>query len=241
MPNNLRKSCYVGAAAGVMPLLVSFISVDAELILENFAPLIAAGYVIKSLGLMILGAFVVYVNSELDYKKAFQLGIMAPALVIGTMNANSLNKEKAINEYFQNAQNNQILSTDTPVNSGWNFSDKFEFSLLNTAYAAETDPLIGKHNKPSSGKLLWYGISGSLSESWFVIVGSHKDEAKAQTQAEQLLSKGYDARVFPPFGKNEYYAVAIGSYVEIDEAKMLKYEAIKGGLAKDSYLWRWKN
>lgn len=243
MTREIKIACFIGAIAGATPLLISLISVDAELIVDNFVPKIFIGYMIKTIGLMLLGAFVVFVNSECDLKKAFQLGIMAPALVVGTLNANNFNEAKDEISGLESELENQRKPAGTPINSDaiLFIHPEYGFSIIKSAYASEENALIGMHNEPSTARLLWYGITGNISNGWFVIVGSHKNELDAENQAKQFQNKGYDARVYPPFGNNEYFGVVIGAYLPINIARELRDKAVNDGLPKDSYLWKWKN
>ncbi|WP_300673909.1 SPOR domain-containing protein [Desulfoluna sp.] len=236
-----KKCVFIGAFAAIMPILANLVSIDAALITSSFKTTIMIGYVIKVIVLMILGGFIVYINTETDNKKAFQLGVMAPAIVIGMLNANNLkNAEDEINvlkkqdSKFESSQ--LYLSPDSEL-----LSHKFTLtkclSFCSTAYA---NTLIGQHGTPSKAKLIWYGISGNISNGWFVFVGSYKNKDDAKEQAASLRSKGYDAQVIEPFGSNKYYGVALGSYITLDEAEKLKTQALQDGLPEDTYLWKWK-
>jgi len=238
MTKEIKIACLIGAAAGVTPLLVSLISVDAEMIVDNFVPRIFVGYMIKAIGLMALGAFVVFVNSEVDFKKAFQLGIMAPALVVGTMNANNFSDAKQ--EII--GLESELESKRTPPGDGaMLFQPPIPgFSIFSQAYAASIDVSVGQHNEPSTGSLLWYGITGNISNGWFVIAGSFKKESEAEARAKQLREEGFDARVYPPFADSEYFGVVIGAYLTIKDARALRRKAIDKGLPEDTYLWKWR-
>jgi hypothetical protein len=242
MARDIKTACCVGAVAGITPLLVSLISVDAELIVNGFDPKILIGYLIKVAGMMALGAFVVFVNSESDFKKAFQLGLMAPALIVGTINASNFSDAKKELLNLEEELENRISTNGAvPQNAAYIFQDKaFGFSLISDAYAESTSALIGKHNKPSAGRMVWYGISGNISNGWFVIVRSHEQKRAANEEAKSLRHRGYDARVLPPFKESGHYGVAIGSYLTLNKARELRKKAIEDGLSKSTYLWKWK-
>ena len=232
-----KKACIVGAVSGISPLLVSLVNVDAELIINGFERHILIGYIIKAIGLMILGAFVVFVNSEVDLKKACQLGKMAPAFILGALNTNNLSESK-----------NEVLQLEKELESKNNLShDKtvmlhkqLSFALINSANAANHELKKGIHNTLSTSKLIWYGVTGNIADGWCVFVGSHKNESDAKKQVKELALRGYDARIYPPFRENKHYGVTIGSYLTIEQARKLKREAIADGLQKDIYLWKWK-
>ena len=79
-----------------------------------------------------------------------------------------------------------------------------------------------------------------MNNRWFVIAGSHKSEQSALNQVQELKIKGYDAELYNPYSDSEYFGVVIGSYLSLDEAKKLKAKAVKDGLPKDIYLWKWR-
>jgi cell division protein FtsN len=116
----------------------------------------------------------------------------------------------------------------------------FGFSLISNAYAERPNKLIGTHNTPSTARKVWYGISGNITNGWFVMVGSHKQKTEADGEAQELRNMGYDARVFPPFEDINNYSVAIGSYLTLKEANALRKKAIKAGLPESIDLWKWK-
>jgi hypothetical protein len=242
MARDIKIACCVGAVAGITPLLVSLISVDAELIVSGFDTKIFVGYLIKVAGMMALGAFVVFVNSESDFKKAFQLGLMAPALIVGTINASNFSDAKQEILNLESELENRV-STNGSIrqDAAYIYKDSvFSFSLISNAYAGSANTLIGKHNKPSAGRMVWYGIAGNIPNGWFVIVGSHKQKREAAEEAQKLRDGGYDARVLPPFKGSDNYKVAIGSYLTLNNARELRKKAIEDGLSKSTYLWKWK-
>jgi hypothetical protein len=240
MTREIKIGCSIGAMAGITPLLVSLISVDVELLADIFVPAIVIGYLIKAIGLMVLGAFVVFVNSESDYKKAFQLGLMAPALVVGTINANNFSEAKKEIIDLESELGNRASVTITPEGETTSFFQRINFSLISSAYADSSNTLIGKHDNPTTANLLWYGMSGKVDNAWFVIVDSHADKLQARRRAEQMKGRGYNARVVPDKRRKGNYVVTIGSYLSLKEARILHKKAIHDGLSKHPYLWKWK-
>jgi hypothetical protein len=239
MTREQKIGCTIGALAGITPLLVSLVSVDASLIMKVLVPAMIIGYMIKAVGLMALGAFVVFVNSESDYKKAFQLGLMAPALVVGALNANNFNEANLEIDELQTELGERESVTIHPQQRPSYFVEDLLTFFIGSAHAEE-NMLIGKHDNPSTGNLIWYGISGKISNAWFVIVGSHDEQRDAVRQAEGLKKRGYNARVVPDVKNQGSYVVSIGSYLNIKDAKALHKIAIRENLAKHPYLWKWK-
>jgi hypothetical protein len=219
---------------------VTLISVDVELLMDGFVLAIVIGYLINMVGLMALGAFVVFVNSESDYKKAFQLGLMAPALVVGTINANSFNEAKQESIHLESELGNSTADMIQPEREATSFFQNMGFSLISSAYAGGDNTLIGKHDRPTAANLIWYSISGKVPNAWFVIVNSYEKETKAQRYAERLKEWGYNARVVPDQKSKGNFVVTIGSYLSLKEAKVLQKKAIHDGLSRHPYLWKWK-
>lgn len=78
----------------------------------------------------------------------------------------------------------------------------------------------------------------SKGDDWFIITGSHRDYEMARKQIEQINKKRFAGKVYRPNFDSEYFAVAIGANLSLDEAQRLKENAIRKGLPKDTYLWR---
>ncbi len=134
MNNKVKVACIVGAFSGTLPVFLSLISVDAENIFDEFEWLIFLGYVIKTIVLMTLGAFVVFVNSEVDLKKAFQLGIMAPALIVGGINASNFSdSKKSVEQLEKELKGKNNISAHVGSENSVMFNHKLSFSLINTA------------------------------------------------------------------------------------------------------------
>ncbi len=88
-----------GAIAGAVTVLTETLTIDPASLIKDFDPIVFLGYCVKAIILMTLGAIVVRVNQELNILKAFQLGIMAPALIVGIQSGSKLkdaNKELLI-------------------------------------------------------------------------------------------------------------------------------------------------
>jgi hypothetical protein len=245
MTANEKKAIFVGALSGTMPLLVNLVDIDAAMILSEFNLTVFLGYIIKAIGLMILGGFIVFINSEVDLKKSFQLGIMAPAMIVGMLNANNLTDANTQIEVLgsQLEASRKVGMGPVPkeiTNDSPGTVFQWKFSIISSAFAEPVGALKGEHTEVSMFTLLKYGITGNIQNGWFVISGSHSSETRAEKQSEELRLKGYDAKVFPPFGNSKYYGVVIGSYLTLEEAQALRLLAIKDGLPKDTYLWKWK-
>lgn len=239
MDKKLRTAMITGALAGALPILINLINADASTIFKKFDFVVFLGYCLKVILLMGLGAFLVRVNEETDLKKAFQLGIMAPALVVGLVNGNNLNDmQKQLDNAQQQLQ--QYQSAETTNHTGFQFEPQhnpISMSIVSVAHAQNVPPK-GLHRDINVLSKVWYGISGKLENGWFVIVGSHRDKADAEKQAIELRRQGWDARVGSKYIWGEYYAVLIGSYLKMEEAQAIRSYAVDQGLPKDTYIWK---
>lgn len=237
-----KEQVIIGVAAGSTPVLVNLVNVDASLIFAQWDWAVFSGYLIKALVLMLLGGLVVYVNGELQNWKAFQLGIMAPALVVGFLNGQ---KVDVLARDLAAATQGPITPRDKPApmdsmkgaaNTTLQPRDS-SFGLISAAHA--DDPLLkGLHRDVSNSDKVFYGFTGYSTNNWFVIVGSFVQEQNAYSQAANLKKLGYDARVYERFSDSKFYAVAIGANVSLNEAKRLRDQALRDGLPSDTYLWK---
>ncbi len=240
-----KSALIIGGIGGSLPILINLINTNAATLFQGFDPLIFAGYTVKAILLIMLGILFVWINAETDMKKALQIGIMAPAMVVGYINGNSLKgAEEALGVAKQDLQNQQIEEKTTPPPATSNTSSiKYEktFQLFSTAHAENGDSITkGIHREFNALSKIWYGFTGQTNNGWFVVSGSHKAEHAAQKHAARLKDQGYTAKVFPPLKNNNHHSVMIGSWLTLEDAKALKSRAIKDGLSKDTYLWKFK-
>jgi hypothetical protein len=236
-----------GGLGGALPALIGLINTDAATMFQGFDILVLAGYLVRTALLIGLGCLLVWINSETDIKKALQIGIMAPAVIVGYLNATDLQDAKdelvIAKSNFEASQSKEDGKKIVEVKDSLGINSNSMFSLVSSAYAQSNKTVSvprGIHRDPSALSRLWYGLSGKSSNGWFVIVGSHKTKRGAESQVSRLKMKGYRAIVFPPFGKNSYYGVMIGSWITLADAKRLKSQAIQDGLPRGTYLWKFR-
>ena len=91
----------LGALGGMTPLLASLALADVEVVAafieqaidEGGEPYHLIGYIVRVVGLTGLGALWVYLHrSEYEPLKVFQLGIVAPAMIAGFINASNVSE-----------------------------------------------------------------------------------------------------------------------------------------------------
>jgi len=240
-----RTALIMGGIGGLLPLIITLINIDASTMFKEFDPYVLAGYSVRAIILILLGALFVWVNSETDLKKALQIGIMAPAIALGYMNGADLrDAKKELSVAQQELAANQVNETSNVTPNAGNpagITGSHIFNITSLAYATnQTQMPKGLHRDPGALSRMWYGLTGRSDNGWFVIVGSHKTENAANAHVERLKSQGYEAIVYPPYRSNPYYGVMIGSWLTLEEANLLKLQAIKDGLPKDTYLWKYR-
>ncbi|WP_434362554.1 SPOR domain-containing protein [Parasalinivibrio latis] len=240
---SLSKPLLVGGIGGALPVIIDLINTDAASLFEGFNPLVFAGYSVRVALLVLLGALWVWVNRETDIRKALQIGIMAPAIIVSYMNGVEVNSsKKMLNIANQELQFQQTQNASPDQGQSIPSSAGSTFWILPAAFVAEAAEEVatkGVHHKVSSVSKLLFGLTGSAKNGWFVIAGSHKTEVAAQYQVQQLARQGYTAKVFEPFGDSEFYGVMIGSWLTLSEARQLRKQALADGLPSDTYIWNY--
>jgi hypothetical protein len=241
-----RKALIVGGIGGLLPVVMVLAQQDASTMYQTFDWARFAGHCTKAILLSLLGALLVWINSIDDLKQALQIGIMAPAVVVGFMAGSQLeDTQNQLSLLQKTLRIDQAGETETNGPSvytpAWENQEN-RFSFITPAFAQAAGRLPkGYHQKPpSSLSRFWYGLSGSLQNAWFVVTGSHKTRAAADAQIRQLKAKGYTARVLPPKGANKYYSVVIGSWLTAQQAKRLTQQAVKDGLPRNTFAMKYK-
>lgn len=228
----------IGGIGGIAPLIISLLVVDLKSLVNDLAMMDAVGLGVRCLVLIFIGAMVGYLhNLEHEPFKVFQLGIAAPALLTTAINGYSIVGPAATLKEMKTTS----YQTE-PVN-------RFALSLISSAHATEPK-LRGKYinrnafkqPKVSNMERFMHGLIGkrisSKGDDWYVITGSHRSYDKAREQILTINKKRFAGKVYQPNFGSEFYAVAIGANLNLDEAQKLKDKAIRKGLPKDTYLWR---
>lgn len=92
-----KEKFLLGGLGALVPILLSIAVADSAKIAEYLGSewLSAAGYVVRTLALFLVGAIWVYVDSSVNSRrKAIEIGIVAPALITATINASNVNLER---------------------------------------------------------------------------------------------------------------------------------------------------
>lgn len=217
-----------GCLGALTPVLLNLLAIDFETAFADFKLIKFAGYCFRVILLCALGAIVAMLHkSEKSPVKMFELGMAAPALLTALLNASNVNANK---------DHSQAVSTALG-NISW----------ISSAYADEPIPVEVKPlaaPQSSATQQFFQGFLGSSPKNiWFVIAGTYTNEDNAKRAAQKINTeqgiKSIKAAVYTPIGDNRYFAVVIGSYLTLGDAKALQAKAVAAGLAKDTYLWRY--
>jgi hypothetical protein len=73
------------------------------------------------------------------------------------------------------------------------------------------------------------------ANNWFAVVGSFREQALAEQLAQRLSTQGHRPEIY--LAENAYYAVVLGGYLDLKQAKQLSELARKQGF-DDAYIWR---
>jgi hypothetical protein len=213
----------LGGLGALTPILINFLALDHEVVFSHLKPFAVLGYALRVVILFYLGGVVAFLHkNEKSELRFFELGIIAPAILIAMINAGQANPKNA------------LPSPPTGI----------VFDLFPTAYAQADEKKVKDFSPPSEtlGEQFWRGLTGARSARlWFVIAGSHLKIEDAEKQA-QRINDGYGnfhAEVYDRYRENPYYAVVIGYNLSYKEAASLKQKAVEAGLPRDTYLWKY--
>lgn len=205
-----------------------------------------------------LGAFLSAVAAHLSAPKtalqAVLIGISAPAFLGGMVSNNKVASNKADSAVTQKNGKADLQELalpkekprgSPPVTLRHELSGVAGPWLLSVlgikdAQAQPSSPLLGRHEDMTKTDELKAAVTGVNAKGWFVIVASTKNQATAQSEAQELNKRGIDTRIFEPYGNNPYYGVAVGSFLERDDAQEVVASA-KQKINPDAYLWRYPN
>jgi len=209
-----------------MPIILNLLVVDFENLHDAFSSVRIFGYLVRVTVLFGLGGLVAYLHTtERQAFKLFQLGLGAPAVLLGMLNGL--------------AQHPPDAAPKQKVVAGQTWLD-WEPAAEAAEAPGEQPTKTFESAKPSAVDEFLQGFLGRRhNQMWFVISGSHPTKQAAQKQADAINGsrKGLAAEVYEPFGETKYYAVVVGAGLSKVEAKIVRERALLAGLPKDTYLW----
>lgn len=229
----MSEKVLIGGIGALMPIFLNLLVVDFDgLQSSSFRPPVVLGYVVRVTVLFGLGGLVAYLHkSEKQAFKLFQLGLGAPALLLGMLNG--FNAQHPADQHTTQVPANQKIE----ATHSW-----LPWEPSAEAQEASSQPPTKDFNadKPSALDEFWQGFTGRHPDRvWYVISGSHLTAQAAQKQADEInrSGKGLSAEVYTPFGESKYYAVVIGAGLSKSEARIVQQKALQAGLPKSTFLW----
>jgi hypothetical protein len=241
----------IGGIGALMPIILNLLVVDFEALRVGVTFLGVLGFAVRGVVLFALGGFVGYLyTNEKQAFKLFQLGLGAPALLIGMLNG--VNGAKAAGSGHSTPKVSKA-AIERPWSLFERAAEAEEPPTQTRIAPAPTRPapiLTPKASAPEPAKSYGaikvsgieefaQGFLGRPNETWFVISASHLTREAAQKHADSINAsrKGFQADVYRRFGDNKYYEVVIGAGLTKSDALRLQQRAIEVGLPKDTYLW----
>lgn len=133
----------IGGAGSLTPIIVDLLRLDPQHVLENITLVYALGWILRVIVLFSVGAFWIYLSGmdERSRSKIFQLGIVAPALLVNLVNNLHTPRDVDANKPTSKVDANKPTSKEVDTHTS--------FLLIPPAYAQTT-----KREEPS---FHWYG------------------------------------------------------------------------------------
>jgi hypothetical protein len=208
------RKCLFGGLGALTPIVISLLTLDLNTSLKNITFIVGFGYLVKVSVLFYVGGMVAYLHKEeKNPLKLFELGIVAPALILGVLNGTANSSGKTVAALV--AQPASSMSEVIDV-------------LIPTVYAqASSEPEVKTYSRQEEtySEQFWRGFTGARTEKvWFVIAGTHRrlEDARAQAQAIDRNCSGLKGEVYQD---KDSYSVVIGANMTLDAAQSLKQKA----------------
>ena len=220
----MKRELLLGGLGGLTPIIVSLLAQEAGDILKNFDWVVFFGWLVRGALLFFIGALFVYLNSEDDRKKAFQIGVMAPALIQGYLTAADL---RQVREAASNPA--QPLADSTMV--GFNFGAGF---FLSDAFASEAGS--GLNGQSDFASRFWRGLTGSSTYN-FAIVATLPSRESAVYEAERYLN--FEVPCVPRIYRlsSEQYVVQLGGNLLPRQAQECVSAARVANMSPDAFVF----
>lgn len=217
------RKCLIGGLGALAPIVLNLAVVDFKTALSTVTVIALAAYLLRVCILFGIGGGWVYLHKkEKDPLRIFELGIVAPTMILALLNgANSSGAKTVAASGLQPAA---TISAVTDL-------------LVPTAYAqTASGDVVRKFSPPkeTATEQFWRGLTGEQSERvWFVVVGDSRDLGDAKSLARRINqnSPNFKAEVY---GDDESYKVVIGGGNQtLSEAKALKRRALEAKVSTD--------
>lgn len=222
-----RRKILIGGVGALTPIVINLIVVDLNTTFGTITSVVLLGYLIRVVGLFYLGGIIAYFHKEeTSPLKLFELGIVAPALITAYMNGTT------------NVKDINLRASTEPAAATAGLTDFF----IPTAYAQTTEQDVKTYTPPKEtlSAQLWRGLSGSQNEEkvWFVVVGTYDKNQLSKARALVHRIKQKPRQQGPEIYKNDkHYAVVIGAYLTLPQAKARKQEATDANIPTDGEIY----
>jgi hypothetical protein len=228
-PTSVEK-IIIGVFAGLAAVSVKILKQDLDYITvwyysndpgihAKYEALLLSYYILVPI-LVFLGGLVCWAVDETNRLKLLALGVAAPAMITTFAGGPKSDINQAGNE-----------------KAGW-------YEMINpvtSAFAQSSQPNSQQCPQSSlaEGAKLFFGVGQNVaSDKYWVVVGSHKNQAQAESQAAEINKQDPSMKAF--VGKrapcNEYYPVIVGDYLPRVDAEAIRKKAMKLNAVEDSYL-----
>ena len=203
-----RDRVFIGMLGGFTPVLLNLAVIDSQTVFNDFTWPAAFGYLVKVLALVTIGGLVAWLHEEEKRGyKVFEIGLAAPAVVAGLLNASALRVDSA--------------------------SGTARLDLATPAYAAQQVSAFEVPKETVTQQVFrgLLGIRAPLRE-WVVEVHDDEDRGKAVEELRSLQERfpGFEFKLFAPSAGVDEYVVTIGGQVTEGEAFRIRREAQQGGV-----------
>jgi hypothetical protein len=247
MNREVLRKMGIGCVGALTPILINLLIVDLQTTLSNVTLISAFFYMVRVGALCAAACIVVFLNSdESKPVKLFQLGMAAPALLTGMLNASVI----ANNHNTSSPPSAQNAPAQPTRGSEYEAKRYFTFgipSVIGSAQAQEAGTTAGifdctKPQAPTFGQQVLKGLVGIVPDNqWFVVVGSNPTAESALADVSILnhrFSGKFHAKVCAPTSRaDNRYRVVIGEYLTYPEATKLKLDAIGAGFPGETWVW----
>ena len=226
---DLKTKLVIACLGALSPILASLLALDFDLILTNATPLTVTSYVIRQLTLCAAACLCVYLSPDARRPMTiFQLGIAAPAIIIGIINGVSQSHNLRPRIGFQ-----------IPAIVGTAFAQPAPRPDGALPTGVRVEDCLRRESTVS--QQIIKGVLGILPEDrWFVVISSNLQLQTAINDVQEIQQKfsgRFQAKICGPVSADNRYRVVIGQNLTYDAATRLKDEAKAAGLPIGTWLW----
>jgi hypothetical protein len=219
-----KELLLIGGVGGLAPIIVVLLGINASEYFSDFEWSVFVGWMVRAALLFVLGALFVYLNDESDKKKAFQLGVVAPALIQGYLTAADLRD-------VRDAGRADGATTSEQAEGTPNGATEF---FIGSAYASDPNRKDGTGSQFFPG--FWRGLTGSSTYS-FAIVATlpTRESALDEARRYQKFEAPCTPRVYH-LGDNQY-VVQLGGNLLTTQAQQCVNAARISNLSPDAFVF----